>query len=649
VFAVALASGLACGGGGGHTKPPLVANYVHLHSDVGDYIGAGKDFTYTQADSQISLLATGGHLTISIAGDETWTGDFQEPSSLTTLQAGTYAGLQRYPFHVPAQGGMSWTGEGRGCNTLLGSFTVDSVTQVSGAVTSIDLNFEQHCDGSAPALHGQIHWNTADRTAPPGPIDPPPAGLWQPAAGATPASGNYVYLQSEAGDYVGAGLAYSYTQATALLSIAASSGHVTVGVAGDENWSGNFQTMNGLALLQTGYYGNLKRYPFQNPVRGGLDWSGQGRGCNQLAGWFTVDAVTYSGSTLSAIDVRFEQHCEGGAPALHGKIHWTSTDTTAPPGPVDPPPSGLWQPAAGATPASGNYVYLQSGAGDYIGGGLTYTYTQATAVLSVATSGGHLSVGVKGDENWSGDFRTMSSVSQLQPGYYGNLQRYPFNNPVRGGLAWSGQGRGCNQLTGWFTVDAVTYSGSTLSAIDVRFEQHCEGGAPALHGKIHWTSTDTTAPPGPVDPPPSGLWQPAAGATPATGNYVYLQSDSGDYIGAGLTYTYVPATSTISLSASGGHLSVNVSGWSGDFQTMNSVSQLQRGYYGSLQRYPFHNPIRGGLNWSGQGRGCNTLTGWFTVDAVTYSGSTLTAIDLRFEQHCEGGSPALHGKIHWGP
>ena len=94
---------------------------------------------------------------------------------------------------------------------------------------------------------------------------------------------------------------------------------------------------------------------------------------------------------------------------------------------------------------------------------------------------------------------------------------------------------------------------------------------------------------------------------------------------------------------------MNVSGWWGDFQTMNSVSQLQPGYYGSLHRYPFHNPARGGLDWWGQGRGCNTLDGWFVVDTVTYSGPTLTAIDLRFEQHCEGAAPALHGQIHWGP
>lgn len=40
----------------------------------------------------------------------------------------------------------------------------------------------------------------------------------------------------------------------------------------------------------------------------------------------------------------------------------------------------------------------------------------------------------------------------------------------------------------------------------------------------------------------------------------------------------------------------------------------------------------------GQGRGCNTLTGGFVVDGETYSNGALTAIDLRFEQHCEGAT-----------
>jgi hypothetical protein len=297
-----------------------------------------------------------------------------------------------------------------------------------------------------------------------------------------------------------------------------------------------------------------------------------------------------------------------------------------------------------------NSVSLQSDVGDYIGAGQSYNYARTNAQISVSAAGGHLSVSIHGDENWSGDFQVPNTLSQLQPGYYGGLQRYPFHDPVKGGLSWSGEGRGCNTLTGWFVIDSVTYVSGTLTAIDLRFEQHCEGGAAALHGEVHWTSSDTTAPPGPVNPPPAGLWEPAPGATPATGNYVYLQSDYGDYIGAGQTYTYTPADAQIFAGATSGLLSVTINGneqWTGNFQAMSGLGQLQPGYYGGLQRYPFHNPVKGGLSWSGEGRGCNTLTGWFVIDSVTYVSGTLTAIDLRFEQHCEGGAAALHGQIHW--
>lgn len=315
------------------------------------------------------------------------------------------------------------------------------------------------------------------------------------------------------------------------------------------------------------------------------------------------------------------------------------------------PPADLWQPPADSTPSSGNYVYLQSDAGDYIGQGGTYTYTQANAILTLTASGVHLGVSVQGDERWSGDFQGMSDLSQLVAGYYPDLTRYPFNDPTKGGLNWSGQGRGCNTLTGWFVVDSITYDSGGLTAIDLRFEQHCEGAVPALHGKIHWVAGDTTAPPGPVDPPPAELWQPALDSTPSSGNYVYLQSDPGDYIGAGGTYTYTPADSAISISSNGGLLHVAINGsqawWIGDFQAMSSITTLQPGYYGHLMRYPFGNPAKGGLSWYGQGRGCNTLTGWFVVDGVNYVNGSLTAIDLRFEQHCEGAAPALHGKIHW--
>jgi hypothetical protein len=626
-------------------------NSVTLKSDTGDYIGAGRSYSYTQSNAVLTVSSTGGLLTLNVGGNERWNSNFQLPNGASRLKVGTYRNAQRYPFNPVNRPGMDWGGEGRGCNTLTGWFTVEAVNYSRGVLTAVDISFEQHCEGAKPALHGHIHWNVADTTAPTGPVLPVPANLWVPAAGATPTSGNYVYLTSGAGDYIGQGLSYTYTQANAQLLVTATDGHLSVGVGGNENWSGNFQAMTGVTQLRPGYYGNLQRYPFHNAVFGGLDFSGQGRGCNTLQGWFVVDSVAYSNGALAAIDLRFEQHCEGAVPALRGKIHWVAGDTTTPSGPVNPAPAGLWAPAADATPASGNYVYLSSESGDYIGQGQTYTYTQANSTLTFTATAGLLSVGVSGSTWWNGNFKAMDSLQQLQPGYYGNLQRYPFHNTIFGGLDWSGSGRGCNTLQGWFVIDNVVYANGALSAIDLRFEQHCEGGAPALRGKVHWAAGDTTAPPGPVTPPPAGLWEPVAGATPASGNYIYLNSEPGDYIGQGQTYVYTPSNATVSVTGNGSLLNVNTSDsstwWSGSFQAMNTIQQLQPGYYGNLQRFPFHNPTTGGLDWSGTGRGCNTLQGWFVIDNISYVNGNLSAVDLRFEQHCEGFTPALRGKIHW--
>jgi len=295
-----------------------------------------------------------------------------------------------------------------------------------------------------------------------------------------------------------------------------------------------------------------------------------------------------------------------------------------------------------------NLITLKSDAGDYIGQGRTYSYTRANATLTVSATGRRLGVNVAGDQDWYATFDLPAAVTRLEPGTYTNMTRYPFHVPANGGLDWSGEGRGCNTLAGTVTIRDVTYVSDVLQAIDLDFEQHCEGAGPALRGQVHWTAYDSTAAPGPVNPPPAGLWTPTNITLP-TGNHVYLVSDSGDYIGAGRTYLYEPGTTTTTVQSTGRQLTVAVDGWSATFVGMNAIPLLQPGYYGNLQRYPFHNGSRGGLSWSGNGRGCNTLSGWFVVDEVTYVGTTLKSIDMRFEQHCEGGPTALRGRIRWTP
>ena len=50
-----------------------------------------------------------------------------------------------------------------------------------------------------------------------------------------------------------------------------------------------------------------------------------------------------------------------------------------------------------------------------------------------------------------------------------------FGNPALGMMSFGGDGRGCNQLSGWFVIDTITYSGNDVTALDARFEQAADG------------------------------------------------------------------------------------------------------------------------------------------------------------------------------
>jgi len=78
-------------------------------------------------------------------------------------------------------------------------------------------------------------------------------------------------------------------------------------------------------LLRVGTFINAERAPFVTGKAPGLDIFGSGRGCNTLSGQFEITSVKWAPSgEIVAIDVLFEQHCEGGTPALRGEL-WITT------------------------------------------------------------------------------------------------------------------------------------------------------------------------------------------------------------------------------------------------------------------------------------------------------------------------------------
>jgi hypothetical protein len=67
--------------------------------------------------------------------------------------------------------------------------------------------------------------------------------------------------------------------------------------------------------------------------------------------------------------------------------------------------------------------------------------------------------------------------------------------------------------------------------------------------------------------------------------------------------------------------------------------------YNEARRYPFQPDDLPGLNFSGTGRGCNTLTGRFVIKELRVSAGNVQRLSAEFEQNCEGRSPALRGRI----
>ncbi len=306
--------------------------------------------------------------------------------------------------------------------------------------------------------------------------------IQQSAPPAGPAAAVLRY-QSEPGDYIGQGQSNTYTLTGSQFTVTLDStlGELRFGLppSGGTWWNLTLEAPAGQQLTP-GLYTRATRSPFQHPSSPGLDFSGSGRGCNQLTGRFLVaQAVFGPGNTVQRFHARFEQHCENWSVALRGEIWIDAQGSTIPP-PITPLPTG---PASPTT-----FLSFVSDPGDYIGQGTTQHHSLATMKFtaradSVATIQIETLPGA-GFVRWNLGLETPSG-QQLLPGTYSNATRYPFNAPGVPGLSFSGDGRGCNTLTGSFVVLEADYGpGGEVFRFHATFEQHCEGAVPALRGEI---------------------------------------------------------------------------------------------------------------------------------------------------------------------
>lgn len=389
--------------------------------------------------------------------------------------------------------------------------------------------------------------------------------------------------------------------------------------------------------------------------------------------------------------------------------------------------------AAGATATS---VVMFSDPGDWVGGGQQRLFEPGNGSVTVSGSAAYVTVNVSGGT--LGDYYTLDFAAPagdvLRPGLYLRAQRAPFREAGRPGIDIGGSGRGCNKIEGSFEVrDIATNSSGAVERLWLVYEQHCEGGTPALFGEVRIAVArpDDALPPAPslIRWPPvdiggasttvpvwfvaaaqstvsgvtvtganasdfkirsdgcSGQRLSAGGAcqvwlrfvptaagtrlaalrvTDAAGGArevplqafayggrtrVVMHSESGDYIGQGRDWQYTPANARISMRGTRSYVGFAVSGANGDWWYADfappSGDILTVGRYANATRYPF-NGSGAGLDVSGNGRGCNTLTGEFTVTWATFDASgEARSFAADFVQHCEGQTPALRGTFEF--
>jgi hypothetical protein len=132
---------------------------------------------------------------------------------------------------------------------------------------------------------------------------------------------------------------------------------------------------------------------------------------------------------------------------------------------------------------------MSSKPGDYIGQGHLHLFTAADGSFSTTPLTSGVAMALNAGDSWNADFVAADNAA-FKTGAYAGAQRYPFQAPGHPGLSVYGAGRGCNTLTGNFSIGKLVYNSTGgIQRFAADFEQHCEGLTPALFGWLRVNST----------------------------------------------------------------------------------------------------------------------------------------------------------------
>lgn len=308
----------------------------------------------------------------------------------------------------------------------------------------------------------------------------------------------------------------------------------------------------------------------------------------------------------------------------------------------------LLLPALPASAATGPaFMEVNGQPGDYLTNGESFSFSSNNGdefSWNASEMGVQVSI-YSSDGSFSAVSLAAPDGARLEPGRYVRAIRWPSQQAGSPSMGIDLFGGGCNTVAGNFKVKEAVYSvDGTLERFDATFEQHCEGIQPALHGRIRLGVDKALRPVEEVPPNPA---------------FFRMAGDPGDWVTDGQSYNYAAEHGDlVDWYLYEEAVNVFINGAVGDWWSVTlkapGTQRLRDGRtYAGAVRYTMQSATTPQMNIDGNGRGCGSLTGSFTVHEVRYGSdanftNTLLFLHAGFEQHCDGAEPALRGEIAFG-
>jgi hypothetical protein len=509
--------------------PVLAETSISIDSQTGDLVGRGMKLTVTPAEGVIAATRTGeNRVRVSFRADrDRWDFEFVSPAGLELIP-GPYEEARTPPSQGPRRPGLYVTINGRSCE-ITGRFDILEVIFGPDGVERFAADFQQHCDAAEPALFGRVLFNSSGPPFPPPPDAdgdavpdtrdncPDAENLDQADADSdglgdacdAEFNNTSITFESQPGDPIGGGKRFTVTPADGTIVVERIQGRgIGVSFRGDSQWTVEFAPPIGSAFIP-GPYEDARRYPAQGPRRPGLNVMANGIDCS-FSGRFDILEVAFGpNGEVERFAAEFEQRCRGSESALFGRVLFNSSGPPYPPPPdgdgdtvvdsqdncldalnfdqADTDSDGLGD--ACDAEFNNTSITFESQPGDPIGGGKRFTVTPADDPIVATLSGRSVSISFYGPPQWTVRFQAPAGT-ELIPGPYDDAEACQTQPAERPQLCASGDGRFCNAVIGRFDVLEVQFGpNGRVERFAADFEQHCEGGEPALFGSVRLNST----------------------------------------------------------------------------------------------------------------------------------------------------------------